>query len=639
MLRAVVLLCPILLSAAEPTVRLPSNLHAEGIPAIPAALLERLDQYTAGRTAAFQGWNPRQREMLVLTRFANTNQVHRIGMPMGAREQITFRRDRVLSASYRPGNSEQVLYRADSGGGEWYQFYLMDFACGCTRMLTDGKSRNDYPVWSRDGAQLAFSSTMRTGADSDIYVRNPDDSSPPKLVLQGRGGGWHPLDWTADGRSLLVAEERSVTDSSLHIVDLASGRSRQITAGTGDAWNSAVFSPDGKRIYVSTDKDSDWMRLAAIDAGSGQVTFLRPGARWDVSDHALSPDGRRLAYLTNEDGASVLHVWDTTTDRDVTVPKLPYGVITNPKWDSTGREVGFSLVTARHPMDVFSVDVAAGAVHRWTRSETGSIEPRHARDPELAHWKSFDGRMISGFLYSPPEKFAGGPRPVIINIHGGPEGQSRPTYLGAGGYYRDELGIAILYPNVRGSTGYGKQFVSLDDGVHREDAVKDIGALLDWIATRKDLDATRVMVTGGSYGGYMTLASMTHYNSRIRCAVEAVGISNWITFLEHTEAYRRDLRRVEYGDERDPKMRDFLSTISPLSNVSRIRKPMFVIAGRNDPRVPYTEGQQIVEALRKQRTPTWFLLADDEGHGFSKKGNQDIQTAATVLFIEQYLLR
>jgi dipeptidyl aminopeptidase/acylaminoacyl peptidase len=252
-------------------------------------------------------------------------------------------------------------------------------------------------------------------------------------------------------------------------------------------------------------------------------------------------------------------------------------------------------------------------------------------------WKSFDGRTISGLLFKPPARFTG-PRPVVINIHGGPEGQSRPTFLGRNNFLIDQLGVAILFPNVRGSTGFGKTFAKLDNGRLREDSVQDIGALLDWLKGRPDLDASRVMVTGGSYGGYMTLAAATKFDDRIRASLSVVGISNFVTFLENTEDYRRDLRRVEYGDERDPAMREFLLGISPMNHAGRISKPLFVVQGRNDPRVPYTEAEQMVATVRGKGGPVWYLLAEDEGHGFAKKRNQDFQFFATVAFMQSFLL-
>ena len=255
----------------------------------------------------------------------------------------------------------------------------------------------------------------------------------------------------------------------------------------------------------------------------------------------------------------------------------------------------------------------------------------------MVRWKSFDGRTISGFLYRPPAKFTG-KRPVIINIHGGPESQFRPSFLGRYNYYLNELGVAVLFPNVRGSTGYGKTFTKLDNGFRREDSVKDIGALLDWIATQPELDTDKILVTGGSYGGYMSLAVATKYSDKIKAAIDIVGISNFVTFLENTEGYRRDLRRVEYGDERDAKMREFLQKISPTNNADNIKVPLFVIHGKNDPRVPLIEAEQIVKTVRKNEVPVWYLMAKDEGHGFSKKKNIDFQFYSTVMFIKEFLI-
>jgi dipeptidyl aminopeptidase/acylaminoacyl peptidase len=357
-----------------------------------------------------------------------------------------------------------------------------------------------------------------------------------------------------------------------------------------------------------------------------------------VEDFDLSPDGRTLAFETNEDGASVLHLLDTATGKEKAAPKLPLGVMNGLRWRPDGKELAFTLSSARSPSDVYSLDAATGKIERWTESETGGLNPAQFPEPELVRFKSFDGKTISAFLYKPPATFAG-KRPVIVSIHGGPESQARPSFSGRDNFWTNELGVARLVPNVRGSSGYGKTFLKLDNGQKREDSVADIGALLDWIKTRPDLDPDRVMVTGGSYGGYMTLAVATHYSDRLRCSLDVVGISSFVSFLEHTEAYRRDLRRVEYGDERDPAMREFLLKIAPLNNAAKITKPLFIVAGRNDPRVPWTESEQMAAGLKKQGTPVWYLLGKDEGHGFAKRKNQDFQLYATVAFVRVYLLR
>jgi dipeptidyl aminopeptidase/acylaminoacyl peptidase len=371
------------------------------------------------------------------------------------------------------------------------------------------------------------------------------------------------------------------------------------------------------------------------------MTVLTPGLEWDVASLSLSEDGGKLAFVVNEGGVETLHVLDTKTRREIALPKTPLGTIGAVRFHANGKDLAFTLSSARSASDVYSIDVTAGQsgkLERWTESELGGLEAATLSEPEKISWESFDGRTITGFLYRPPASFTG-PRPLIVNIHGGPEGQYQPGFLGRNNFYLNELGVALIFPNVRGSSGFGKTFLSLDNAEKREDSVKDIGALLDWIAGQPTLDKGRVMVAGGSYGGYMTLASMTHYNDRFRCAVDVVGISSWVTFLEHTESYRRDLRRAEYGDERDPKMRELLLAISPLTNAGRITRPMFIVQGRNDPRVPYTEAEQMVAAIKRNGGPVWYLLAKDEGHGFSKKKNQDFQFLATLKFVEDHLLK
>jgi dipeptidyl aminopeptidase/acylaminoacyl peptidase len=313
-------------------------------------------------------------------------------------------------------------------------------------------------------------------------------------------------------------------------------------------------------------------------------------------------------------------------------------VIGGLRFHRNSRDLGFTVASAKSPSDVYSVDIRTGRVDRWTYSETGGLNTANFVEPQLIKWQTFDGKTISGFLYQPDAQKFPGKRPVIIDIHGGPEGQSRPGFRGRTNYYLNELGIALIFPNVRGSTGYGKTFLKLDNGFHREDTYKDIGALLDWIGQQPQLDSSKIMVTGGSYGGHMTYAVATFYNDRIACSLPVVGITNLVSLLEHTEAYRRDLRRVEYGDERDAKMRAYLESIAPYNNWQKITKPLFAVVGKNDPRVPYSESRQLLDRLKNSGTTTWFLMANDEGHGYSKKKNQDFQFYATIMFVRKFLL-
>ncbi len=455
------------------------------------------------------------------------------------------------------------------------------------------------------------------------------------------GGGWQPLDWSPDDKHILLLEGLSINESYLWLVDSTTGEKISLTPRDTKekiSYNDGQFSKDSKGIYVTTDKDSEFHRLAYLDLATKQHKYLTSNIPWDVESFEISHDGRRIAFVTNEAGVNIVHVRNSGFDKDAALPKLPAGVVGVIRWHRNSRDLGFTVTNVRGSGDAYCLDVTTGKLERWTYSET-AVKTDAFPEAEIVKWKSFDGKEISGFLYRPPAAKFSGKRPVLVVIHGGPEGQSQPVFLGRGNYYLNELGIALIYPNVRGSTGYGKTFSLLDNGFQREDTYKDINSLFDWIGAQSDLDASRICVTGGSYGGHMTLAVSTFYSDRIKCSVDIVGMSNLVTFLEHTEAYRRDLRRVEYGDERDRKMHDFLEQIAPMNNIGKIKKPMLVVAGKNDPRVPVSESEQIVAALKKQGTPVWYLMGKDEGHGFRKKTNQDFQFYSTLEFLKEYLLK
>jgi dipeptidyl aminopeptidase/acylaminoacyl peptidase len=615
------------------------NLVVEGVPAIPASLAESVERYSNYRGATIASWHSERREMLISTRFADVPEIHRVRMPGGERSQLTFYPDSVNVARYNPAKGDSFVFMKDVGGGEFFQFYRYD-SSGDITLLTDGKSRNLSLVWARSGDKIAYGSTRRDGNDVDIWVMDPADPKTDHMLAGLEGGGWEPLDWSRDGQKLLVMNEVSAEESYLWLMDGKSGDKTLLTPkGAGKVhYARGRFSSDGRGIYVTTDRDSEFHRLTYIDLASKEHTYLSGSIPWDVDEFDLSDNGKTIAFVTNEDGFGVLHLFDTTTRKEKSVPGLPKGIISGVSWHKNNRDLAFDLTSARSSSDVYSLDVQTGKIERWTFSETGGLNTATLPEPELVHWKSWDGRMISGFLYRPPAKFTG-KRPVMVNIHGGPEGQFRPGFLGRNNYWLNELGIALIFPNVRGSTGYGKTFLSLDNGLLRKGSYKDINTLFDWIQQQPDLDSGHVMVTGGSYGGFMTLAVATNYNDRICCSVDIVGPSNLVTFLEHTSGYRQDLRRVEYGDERDPKMREFLEQIAPYNKAKNITKPLFVIAGKNDPRVPASESQQMVSIVRQNGTPVWWLLAKDEGHGFHKKKNADYQFYATVEFVQEYLLK
>jgi dipeptidyl aminopeptidase/acylaminoacyl peptidase len=626
--------------AQEATIAPADNLVVDGVPKIPASVAEVAGRYGSYRSASLADWHPTRREMLIATRFGDTPQLHLVKMPGGERRQLTFFNDSVTTARFHPNGGDYILFMKDIGGGEWFQLYRYDVDSGNVTLLTDGKSRNLPGSWSSSGDQLAYVSTRRTGQDTDLWVMNPANPKTDRMLTQLKGGGWEPIDWSPDDKNILLIEELSVNESYLWLVNTATGEKTALTprdAKEKVAYSSARFSKDGRGIYVTTDQGSEFQRLALLDVQGKNPKFLTSDIPWDVESFDLTKDGKRLAFITNEEGLSVLHVMDTARHEEVKMPKLPSGVMSGLRWSRDGHTLGIALTNAQGPGDCYSVDVATGKVDRWTHSES-AVNTDNFPEAELVRWKSFDGKMISGFLYKPPARFTG-KRPVLVAIHGGPEGQSQPTFLKRENYLVNELGIAVIFPNVRGSTGYGKTFSLSDNGFKREDTYKDINVMFDWIGTQPGLDGDRVAVMGGSYGGHMTLAVSTFYAHRIRCSVDIVGISNLVTFLEHTEGYRRDLRRVEYGDERDPQMREFLEKIAPMNHLEQIKKPMLVVAGKNDPRVPVTESEQIVNGLKKQGTPVWYLMAKDEGHGFRKKQNQDFQFYTTVEFLQEYLLK
>jgi dipeptidyl aminopeptidase/acylaminoacyl peptidase len=630
-LAAAVSPCAIANAAADK----PAALVADGIPAIPDSIPAGTRPYMEYRTARLTSWNPVDRSMLIVTRFGDTNQLHRVKRPMGAREQISFEAEPV-SGSWSP-TGDVLVVRKDIGGNEFYQLHMLED--GKLTLLTDGKSRNEFGAWSRKGEWIGYTSTRRNGTDSDLYVVNPRDRKSDRLVAQVKGGGWDFADFTPDARSAVAIEYISIAKSNLHRLDISTGTMTPIgDHGKTIAHSNARFAPDGT-LWALSDEGSDFLRLGTIDVRTGKFTAKSTEKKWDIEEFDIAEDGSFIAYVLNEAGSSVVKVMDLESGETRTVSGLPKGVAGALEIAPWGA-IGLTFTSARSAADAYSIDPKTLSVERWTLSETGGLDPNVNVEPELIGVTSFDKEPVSGFLYRPdPTRFPG-KRPLIVSIHGGPESQFQPGFLGRNNYLLNELGIAIFYPNVRGSSGFGKRFVSLDNGpFRREDSVKDIGAFLDVLDKDPALDASRIAVTGGSYGGYMCYAVAIRYGERLKGANCVVAISSFVTFLENTQSYRRDLRRVEYGDERDAKQRAKLMEISPLTRVKELDLPLMIVTGANDPRVPASEADQIVAAVRGNGREAWHLLAKNEGHGFAKKENADYQFWAGVLFWQQNLLK
>ncbi len=631
-------------------VPVPATIRAEGVPLVPATLYRELNRYQSIRSASFQGWADGEKGMYITTRFADVPQVHFVSTPGGARNQLTFLPERVLSVSARPRH-DQFLFVADEGGAENYQLFLQNRTGGEARRITDGKSRNTSPKWSPSGELLAWSSNTRNGRDMDLYIGAPVDPHFRRRLKEVTGQ-WAVADWSRDETRVAAVESISIHESYIHLIDIATGKTETLTprpAGPNAETVSATdpkWSRDGKAIYYLTDQGTQFRRLVSRDLASGKIEPLTTGASSDVEAYDVSDDGLRIAWVTNEGGSS--GVWYKMNVPGFGIPlklnSMPLGVVSGLNFQPGSHRVGFTLAAPRGPTDVYSyvADISlVGSepnISRWTFSETGGLNTNLFAEPEVIKYRSFDQKEIQAFAYRPPPQKFPGRRPVLIDIHGGPEGQFRPASLGRLNYLVSELGLVLIFPNVRGSSGYGKAYLKLDNGKLREGAVRDIGALLDWIGKQPDLDKSRVGVTGGSYGGFMSLAVQTTYNDRIKAGIDIVGISNFVTFLKNTQGYRRDLRRVEYGDERDPEMRAFLERISPLAHAGRIHTPILVVQGQNDPRVPLSEAEQMVAALKKNAVPVWYVVGTNEGHGFAKKVNQDYLQAVEVLFLNRYLL-
>ncbi len=610
------------------------DLVYDGIPAPDPTLVARLARYQQSRGATLLDWTA-DGSLLIETRFGDTTQVHRVSAPLGMREQLTFYPDPIEWARAAPSGSGFVFLKDEAGDENAQVFYQS--AKGAVRQLTSGAFIHGSAVWAHDGKRVAFYGNDRDGLSYDVYVADVTGTGAPQLLVGGRDDTWYPLDWSADDSRLLVWRYISSSESYLYLADTISGtltplEDKPVKAGI----TLAKFAPTGRGVYVLTDESSEFMQLKFKDPITHENRLVSPDVSWDVETFDVSADGRYIAYVLNEDGRSRLTVLDTLTHQPLEPVGLPEGRIGNPRFDRSGRKLAMTVDGAGAPRDVYVYDVEAASLTRWTHSEAGPIDASTLVTPELVRFPSWDRvnghpRMLSAYVYRP--QHASGPVPVVIDIHGGPESQYRPEWDPFVQFLVSELGYAVVAPNVRGSSGYGKTFLALDNGVLREDAVRDIGSLLVWIGVQPGFDRERVAVMGGSYGGYMALASLITYGERLRGGIDLVGISNFVTFLHSTASYRRDWRRSEYGDERDTSMRVFLNRISPLTNAARIKKPLLVVAGMNDPRVPVSESEQLVWRVRSGGGEVWYLVAKNEGHGFLKKVNRDayLLTAASFL--------
>jgi dipeptidyl aminopeptidase/acylaminoacyl peptidase len=629
------------LPAVEADPLKPPAIQTQDVPVVPAAFVARLARYQNMRAAGFAGWSPDGKGILVQTRFANATQLHRVYEPGGRREQITFESEPVAGSFIPKSEDGAILLAMDTGGSENDQIYLLDRKNFTTTLLTDGKSRHRVDAMRPDGKLMIVGSNQRNGRDTDLFVFDPRKAGYQRTLLEVDGEHWSATDWSRDGRTLLLSRYVSINESYPAIMDFESGRRRDLALPGNEkaAVGDFEFTGEPRRAYISTDAGSEFKRLATLDLETGAYDWLTSDISWDVSGLNVHKESGLAAFTVNADGVMQLFLFEPAAGarpnrREL---KVPVGGVLSLKFSPDGKQLGFTLARTNAPADAFSLDVATGKLTQWTFSEVGGLDPASFVSAERIRFPSFDKREIPGWYFKPRTASPARKAPVLIQIHGGPESQAQPAFSGTTQFYLNELGMAVILPNVRGSSGYGKTYLKLDNAELREDSVKDIGALLDWIARQPELDAGRVAVTGGSYGGFMVLSSLTHFGERIRAGIDNVGICNFNTFLANTSAYRVDLRRAEYGDERDPKMKAVFERISPANHADKIVSALLVAHGRNDPRVPFSEAEQIAAKVRGQGRTVWTVFADNEGHGFAKKDNADYLRAVEAYFLKNSL--
>lgn len=612
----------------------PDGLFTDGIPRLPTRMIAEMQPYLESRVAYLQDWHPLRKEMLILTDVSGSMQSHIVKMPGGMRRQVTFYAEPTFQSLFDPLRGEYIVTVKDVKGNEEQQIYRQDLADGRTTLLTDGgPSVNQNLVWSKNGNQLFYMSSMKGDYNHKVMVVDPKQPRSNKVFLELEGFGWSLEGISRDGRQMVLGGGKK-----LWLFDTVLKTKTVILPGSGETGNYSCkgFNANGTGIFLLTNRDSEFSQLAYYDLKTQKLSLITR-FNWDVYNAYLSPDAKQLAFIVNEAGNSKVYILDAASRKYQPVSGLPTGVIYGMRWSKDNELLGFHVSSSNANSDIWTWSRTTGKIFPWVQNELGGIDASTIPEPKLIKWKSYDGVEISGFLYPASKKFDG-KRPVIIDIHGGPTMQSRPLYNGSGNYYTNELGVAVIYPNIRGSVGYGKTFADLDNGMKREDAVKDVGALLEWIATQPGLDADRVMVTGGSYGGYMTYRTVIEYSSRVRCAIAAFGVSNFATHFNAADSTAKNWLREEYGDERNDVMHAYFLKTAPVLNAERLSMPIFIIQGKNDPRVPYKESEQMVAALKEKKQDVWYLFAEDEGHGFQKKENSDYQFYATIAFIRKYLL-
>ncbi|MGM0592286.1 MAG: S9 family peptidase [Halobacteriota archaeon] len=603
-----------------------------------------IERYLNIRSAYGADFGPVGDTLSFLMNTTGVPQLWTVDAPGSWPEQRTFYDERVTFASWSPERPE-LVFGMDAGGNERQQLFLLTPATGTVAHLTqtpDAKHR--WGGWSHDGDRFAFTSNRRDVAAFDVYVQSREETED-EAELVHEGDGWLTLGgWSPDDTRLLVSEAYSNFDQDLYVLDVTTGDLEHLTPHEGTVrYLSATWGPDGENLYLVTDRDGDTLELVRLELDSGGLFPVDYGTadehdrEWNVDGIAVDEGSRRVVFTRNVDGYTEVNTGELTApDRidPLPMPDLPRGVAGGVSFDHDGHRCAVTVTSSTDTTNVYVVDLLSGETEKWTRASTAGIPRDTFIEPELVHYPTFDGREIPAFFSLPATDTGHRETPVIVDIHGGPESQRRPSFSPVKQFFLNH-GYAFFEPNVRGSTGYGTAYGHLDDVENRMDSVRDVKAAVEWLCDHPAVDPDRIVAMGGSYGGFMVLASLTEYPDLWAAGVDVVGIANFVTFLKHTGEWRRKLREAEYGSLEDDY--DFLESISPINNVDRIEAPLFVIHGENDPRVPVGEAEQIIQRVRDHDVPVRSLIFDDEGHGLSKLGNRIEAYGDIVEFLDEHV--
>lgn len=616
-----------------------SHLKVKGVPPIPTKLVKEIEAYTLSYGPQIAGWHPAKRELWLKTygagirlmRVEEPRTIPRFWQEPGGRSTYDV---------YFQPQGEYLIYNSDTDGDEMFRMYIFNTKTGESRPLTNVASRSTEFVWSNDGKRIAFSYTLPQQEGVSLALIDPFSPGSLQVVANTHGRYLKAYDWSSNNRLIAYLEFIYSNNSSLWICDTITGERKLLSAPhprRGTFHDYPKFSKDGRGIYLITDRVSDNHRLAYLDLTTKRWHYLTAAIPRDIDGFEISPDGKQIAFLSNEEGFSKLYLLNTANRQIREVTQIPAGVISNLQWHNNSDDLAFNLSSHDTPNDTYCLTTSTMDLELWFKSRTHGLKNPHFARPELIRWKSFDGRMISGYIYRPPAKFTG-PRPVIIDIHGGPASQYRPGFRHVDNYFTNELGIVHIYPNIRGSSGYGRIFLDLDNKLKRRDADKDIISLYKWVSRQPHLDSMRVLLKGRSYGGYVALSVALSNDLPLKGIVSEGASTNLATNQELMPTWAKFLSREEYGDESQPAIRQFMDASAPVNRIQDLSIPLLLIHGTNDSRAPFTEAVQLLAHLVDITTDAWHILAVDEGHSYSNFGTSQYITSAIVVFVIKHLI-